>query len=199
VQIGIGYNKASLRKRMPNCSGWLTTRLVKAILAEVSTAKIAERTGITGAAAELYEHIFCDVRNRLRDQTYIYAHVLRPELQRGAPETARRRFVMKFLGYHCGAQTLDALYPRWVQRANFWEHPTELVERLLAERELDALVELVSSEDGIQKLSPHRLQKLAGSLRECLTDRGPKKPFDKVRSSATPDEMLAYWKRSSQS
>jgi hypothetical protein len=163
------------------------------IVADVSPKNIAERCGISIPAAELYEHFFCDIRTRLRDQIYIYTHVIRPESRRGAPETARRRVAMKVIAFHCGPTALDDLYANRVQRTNSWEHPSKLFERLLAERELDTFAELVDSACGFQTMSLNNMRKLADSIRECLLNRC-QTAYPNVRPSATADETLAFWK-----
>ena len=164
------------------------------VLADVPSSEIADRMQISIATAQLYEHLFFDVRRALANRTYIYDQAIWPELRRGPVETARHRFVVRLLAYNCGVAPLDDLYPQVVDTRHAWERPIEFFERLNAERELDAFADLAISDDDTRRLSPARLREIAATVRECLVTRC-QKAYPSLRPSATLQERLAQWKR----
>lgn len=78
------------------------------ILANETSEKIADRCGCSIETIDLYEKLFFNVREKLKNTTYILHQVMGPAIHKGMYERDHD-LLWKLYGYFCGSAVLDAL------------------------------------------------------------------------------------------
>ncbi len=78
------------------------------LLANESNETLADRCGCTAGTVECFEKLFFNVREKLKNTTYILHQALGPAIYKGLHER-EHDLLWKLYGYFCGSYVIDAL------------------------------------------------------------------------------------------
>lgn len=89
-------------------SGTMRSELEARLLANESQERIAERIGCNTETIKLYERLFFNISEKLKNTTYVLHQVMGPAIHKGMHEKDHD-LLWKLYGYFCGTAVLDAL------------------------------------------------------------------------------------------
>lgn len=122
----------------------LASRLEAFVLARHSDSAIGKRLCLPLESVTYYINVNFDTRPFIDNPAYVHRFGIERERERGNPETASERELVKYLAYYCGPSALDSLFDGDKRTcAKPWIQTRAAVAQLLGKHHLRRLAQIV--------------------------------------------------------